>query len=173
MLQPPTPQSRRHRRLNVFLISHMGTIRFSPTWRTESSLSASRSPWVPQMSRVGSRATMLRRQITISWPTVHTHFLSGLADSQLWTPTSRNCVCPLLCGTKHVPGSHQLLTCWTQPWVHPRGLSTEQLSFFSYKSSYPILWLSGASQTLFSIQGCFWQNSHCGTLAWTEVNGYH
>lgn len=125
------------------LISHVGTLGFSPAWRTESSLSASRSPWIPQMLRAGSRATMLRRQITISCPTVRTHFLSELADSQLWTPTSRNCVCPLLCGTKHVPGSHQLLACWTQPWVHPRELSTEQLSFVSYKSSYPhpmVIW---------------------------------
>lgn len=169
----PTPQSRWHCRLRAILISHVGTIRFSPAWRTESSLSAGRSPWTPQMLRVGSRATVLKRQITISWPTVRTHFLSELADSQLWTPTNRNCICPLLCGTKHVAGSHQLLACRTQPWVHPRGLSTEQISFVSYKSPYPMLRLSGASQTLFSVQGCFWQNSHCGTLAWTDVHGCH
>lgn len=89
------------------------------------------------MWRVGSMVTILRRQMPIYWPTVHIYFLSELATIQFWTPTSRNSLCPLLCGTKHVPESHQLLTCWTQPCIHPHGLGIEQLSFFSYKSPCP------------------------------------
>lgn len=112
------------------------------------------------------------RYVSLGPPCIHASHLN-------WQPSSSG---PQQAGTafvhfslgpsmylNHISFSHAGLS----PQFILMGWTRNSLASFPINPHAPILWLFGASQTLFSIQGCFWQNSHCRTLALTEVNGYH